>query len=390
MPNLYFDNASTTFPSSKAKGEMLRILETYPGNPSSSHAYGKDAKRFLEETREDVATLLGLDKSFKNYIYFTSSATEANNIVLQSLLNSPSFKGDVIITNSEHPSITSNVGILEKMGFRILRAKAKNGIVTREAVEELLTPNTVLVESIFVNNILGSKNDIADIAKCVKDYSLRIGRRIHFHTDAVQSIGKTEFNLSSLMECGVTSASFSSHKFYAPRGAGILFLSSDKVQALSQGGGQERGLRGGTENIAAIGALKVALEDVQNNIKNDIKKISILRKTLLDNLSSSKVRFKVLSPTLDGSFVPNILSIALLGLPGEVCVRALQEKGISVGTTSACASNAKKSDKNALALMGFSKSESASAIRISFSHSQTQDDVNALSDALESVYSCYA
>ena len=387
MSNLYFDNAATTFPSPESVKEYVRILNKFPGNPSSSHTLGKKSKEFLEKTRESVASSLDLDN--KNEIYFTSCATESNNIVLQSLLFL-NKKGRVILTNSEHPSISNNQTILKQYGFDVKIAKSKNGIVTLNAIEELLNEDTILVELIYINNILGTKNDILSLGDCIKSYSNKIGKTILFHTDAVQTIGKTEISLNELKKHGVTSASFSGHKFYAPRGTGILFSTSPLIHSLSRSGGQENGTRGGTENLASIGSTAFALKNTIENIKNDINTISKLKNIFLEKLSQTQIKYKILSHLDNSTSVPNILSLSIMGLPGEVCVRALSEKGIFIGTTSACSANAKSEEKNALSVMGYSKDVSTNAIRISFSHDQTEEDIHKCVTALNNVYNEYS
>lgn len=384
MSSLYFDSAATTppsFSSINAYNEALKYFE----NPSSAYDNAKKVKVLLEEARLRCASSLSLSKEEAHHLFFTSCATESNSIVLQSVIRN--YKtGRVIITNGEHPSVKNNSFILKRCGFEVISLPSKNGFVNPLDLEKALTPNTVLVSIIYVNNVIGTKNDISSLASLVKNYAKSISKNITFHTDCVQAIGKTEFSLNEFTTSGVNAATFSSHKFYAPRGCGILYSNSDNIRALSEGGGQENGRRGGTENVAAIYAASIALEEEQKLIKNHIKTISLLKDEFLKKISTLPF-ITVLTPKENS--VPSIISISLKKMPGEITVRSLSKSGISIGTTSACSANAKKNEKNILQDMGFSPSNAESAIRISFSPLNTIEDVNTLALELEKFYNTY-
>ena len=386
MGSLYFDNAATTKPSNLSVNAYNKALEIY-ANPSSSHSEGDKAKKALNKARKETALALGLQDGDEKHIFFTSSATECNSIVLQSVIRN--YKsGRIIISSAEHPSVKNNSFILERCGFEVVMLPSKNGKVEEDDLKNALTPDTVLVSIIYVSNLIGTKNDILMLSKIVKGYSKSIGKDITFHTDCVQAIGKTEFLLSELKEAGVDAASFSGHKFYAPRGTGILFSSKSSIRALSEGGGQESGVRGGTENLASIIATTEALKEEQNLIKNHIKTIQVLKDTFLDKITLLPF-VKTLTPGDNYETVPSIISLSLKGLPGEITVRALSNMGIFVGTTSACSANAKKNERNALSLLGFDAKTSEGAIRVSFSNKNTTDDVITLANAIEKVYNTY-
>lgn len=383
MKRLYLDNAATTIPSDASINELNRVLREIPGNPSSSHKLGLEAKNTLRNARELVSGALSVPSK---HIFFTSGATESNNIVLQSLIGEHK-KGRIIITDGEHPSIKSSESILKKCGFEVVRAKAKHGITTREDIEKLLTPDTVLVSVIFVNNVLGTKNDIEGISASVKAYSKEASRPILFHTDAVQAIGKCELNLSLLKN--VDALSLSGHKFNAPRGCGILYTKSPLVRSLSKAGGQEEGVRGGTENLAAISATALALKEAVSNLEAKLSGMRELKSRFLELLKELLPKARILSSTVDEESVPNIISISLPGLPGEVALRALSEENIYVGTTSACSANAKKDEKNSLTLMGFDPKEAASALRISPSYDTSLEDITYLAHTIRKIYNIY-
>lgn len=384
MSSLYFDNAATTIPSKKSIEAYNETLVNFPGNPSSSHALGQKARECLKIARERIANSLDIDAP--SSIIFTSSATESNNIVMQSPIMGLK-KGRIIISKSEHPSVAENKTILEHLGFEVVCLSSKYGLVDEEELKNKLTPDTILVAIIYVNNTNGAVNDIPSLANTVKEYNKEMHKNILFHTDAVQSVGKFHISARDLTKCGVTSFSLSSHKFNAPRGCGILYSTSETIRSLSKGGGQENTKRGGTENLASIVATGVALKDTEDNIESAVSHYTSLKETLIRELTKSiGSSFKVLSPQ---ESTPGIVSLSLKGLIGEIIVRALSDKGIYIGTTSACSSNAKKSDKNALTNMGYSSMDAQGTIRVSFSYENTTDDVIMLTKVLSDVYQKY-
>ena len=384
MSSLYFDNASTTFPSENSVKVFNATLTQFPGNPSSSHKLGEEAFKCLTQAREQVASLLCTDEP--SSIVFTSSATEANNIVMQSLIACEK-RGRVIISDAEHPSIAENKTILERCGFEVVTLKTEYGIVNKDELMKKLTPDTVLVAIMYVNNVTGAVNDIPTLASTVLEYKNNMKKNILFHADAVQAAGKISINADTLKKCGVTSLSFSGHKFNAPRGCGILLSSNALIRSLSKGGGQENGRRAGTENLAAICSTAAALKKALEDIKTTEKHYSELKATLIGELNKKiGSSLKVLS--LENS-TPAIVSLSLKGLAGEITVRAASEKGIYIGTTSACSSNAKKSDKKALVNMGYSAQEERDAIRVSFCKDNTKDDVLTLCNTLSDIFQKY-
>ena len=384
MSSLYFDNAATTFPSEKSMMVFSDTLIRFPGNPSSSHRLGQEAQSCLTNARKQVASLLNI-KDLSSVI-FTSSATESNNIVMQSLILGEK-RGRIIISSSEHPSISENKTVLEHCGFEVVTLKTEYGTVTKEELIKNLTPDTVLVAIMYVNNVNGAVNNIPMLARTVSDYKNEMHKNILFHTDAVQAAGKIHLDADKLKEAGVTSFSLSGHKFNAPRGCGILFATSVQTRSLSKGGGQENTKRPGTENLAAILATAASLKDATEKTEIQKKHYAELKDILLSMLLKKLGNaLKILSPEAS---TPSIVSVSLKGLAGEITVRATSEKGIYIGTTSACSSNAKKSEKKSLINMGYSAQDERDAIRISFSENNTKDDVITLANALIDIYQKY-
>lgn len=384
MSSLYFDNASTTFPSENSVKVFNATLTQFPANPSSSHKLGEEAFKCLTQAREQVASLLCTDEP--SSVVFTSSATEANNIVMQGLIACEK-RGRVIISDAEHPSIAENKTILERCGFEVVTLKTEYGIVNKDELMKKLTPDTVLVAIMYVNNVTGAVNDIPTLASTVLEYKNNMKKNILFHADSVQAAGKISINADTLKKCGVTSLSFSGHKFNAPRGCGILLSSNALIRSLSKGGGQENGRRAGTENLAAICSTAASLKEATEDLKTTEKHYSELKATLIGELNKKiGSSLKVLS--LENS-TPAIVSLSLKGLAGEITVRAASEKGIYIGTTSACSSNAKKSDKKALVNIGYSAQEERDAIRVSFCKDNTKDDVLTLCNTLSDIFQKY-
>ncbi|MFA7019527.1 MAG: aminotransferase class V-fold PLP-dependent enzyme, partial [Sphaerochaetaceae bacterium] len=234
----YFDWAATAPISEQALYTYHKVAKEYPGNPSSLHKEGQRSAKRLAAEREKTADLLQVAPE---QIYYTAGGTESNSIVLNSLLwkRKP---GRIIFSGLEHSSILQYRHFLETKGFEVISIRSPGGFVDIEALQENLTDNTQLVCVMLVNNILGTVQDLTSIAKILRQRA----KPIHLHCDAVQAVGKISFNLSDL---DVDSASFSAHKFQGPRGTGILYQKSNTLQSLSRGGGQEQGLRSGTEHL---------------------------------------------------------------------------------------------------------------------------------------------
>ncbi|MCK9599389.1 MAG: aminotransferase class V-fold PLP-dependent enzyme, partial [Sphaerochaeta sp.] len=242
----YFDNAATTSMSRSALDAYTKAVVQYRGNPSSLHQEGRDAKAFLEQTRADLAGLLGVDPLS---LTFTSGATESNAIILNSLIWKER-KGQVILSGIEHPSVSEYARLLKQLGWKVTTLAAPNGFVQKEDLQKALSSETRLVCIMLVNNVVGTIQDVGGLVEVVRAFeSEHNNRKIHVHTDATQALGKIRFDLQAM---GIDSASFSAHKLHGPRGVGLLYNTNAGIESLSRGGLQERGLRPGTENIGGI------------------------------------------------------------------------------------------------------------------------------------------
>lgn len=352
LSEFYFDNAATTIISPEALKSYSECALEYMGNPSANHREGQRAHEKLEEERRLFASKL---KIKPEQLFFTSGATESIQIVLSSLLWAKS-PGEVIISKIEHEAVSSWSGILKEKGWVVKTLKAKGGFVSPEELEESITEKTRLVAIMMVNNVTGAIQDIDTLVKVTRRKEKEFGRKIFFFSDCVQALGKIPFSLTSL---DIDGACFSSHKIAGARGIGALFLKKGEIQTLAKAGGQEKGVRGGTENLPSIAAFTSAYLSCPEDM-SDIEEIyNETRKIFQEN------GIKILSPETNTS--PFILSITT-PLPSEVLTRMLIDKGWCVSSGSACSNNAKGKGEGILQAMGFSAKDSRGAIRISFFH----------------------
>ena len=304
--DFYFDNAATTRISEKALKAYIETANTFFGNPSSIHRAGQMAKKELEKRREECASILGVEPS---NIVFTSGATDSIAIFFSSLLwQEP---GEILISRIEHEAVSSWLEILKKYGWKITYLKARKGFVSPEEVKEKLSEDTKLVAVMAVNNSTGAIQHIEEIGKVLREYEKDNRKRILFFSDCVQALGKTNLNLKTF---DVDGASFSAHKINGPRGIGILYLKNpNSLRSIAPAGGQEKGKRGGTENLPAIAAMTEALKEWYEKREETEKRILEYNLNLRKALSDLNI--KILSP--DDSFSPYILSVAT-ALPSKL------------------------------------------------------------------------
>lgn len=373
MRTHYFDWAATTPISDKALQTYIESAKNYSANPSALHAEGKKARQFLEEQRAQIAKFLNVENK---QLIFTSGATESNAIVLNSLLLRPKA-GGVIFSSLEHDSMLQYNSFLTLKGFKVELLKGSRGFVTAQGLENLLTDDTQLVSIMLVSNVLGTIQNIKELVKVVRSYEERGGRKIHVHCDATQALGKIDFDLGEL---DLDSASFSAHKINGPRGVGLLYLKSGRIEVISRGGSQEMGIRGGTENVAAIAAMRCAIEESLTDLETKRLKAIKLRELFEKKISNCKA-VTLLSPNYNDNCVANILMVAT-NAPSEVFTRILYDKGFCVSSGSACSNNAPNKKNNLLLLNGFTDKEAANALRISFGYDTTEEQITKLAETI--------
>ena len=360
---LYFDNAATTKISKTSLEEYVKASECF-FNPSSLYAESGKAKSLIEECRSYI--LKQLKGKPKSTLIFTGSATESNNAVLKAHITRKDKK--YIFSAGEHSSIYETAKKYQGQGFNVVFIPLnKNGSVNVDALMNELDNSVALVSIIYVSNETGAINDIKEITSQIKGFN----KNIIVHTDGVQALGKVDINLKEL---GVDYFTMSAHKINGPKGIGALYIAEpNKFKPFITGGGQEMGLRSGTENIPAICAFKQAVKDLS------IKDYSKHKQAILDNLSGDYVLVS------DENCVDNILSICFKGVRGETILHMLESKGYLVGTGSACNS---KAGHNRVLSSIVSNDYIEGAIRISFDD-VTIDDCKNMAKELSNAVKVY-
>ena len=365
--------------SDSALTEYVACARKYIGNPSSTHGLGVQAAERLVEERRKTANLLGTSPS---NIYFTSGGTESDSIIISSLLKSPS-PGEIITTGIEHSAVLEWKKTLEAAGWKFTVLTCPGGYLKPETLEKALNDKVRMVAIMKVNNVTGTIQDTKVLAQLIRAKEKEYGRHIHFHCDAVQALGKIPFKLS---EEDFDSAAFSAHKFKGPRGVGILYNRNKAITSLSRGGGQENGLRPGTENLAGICAMNKALEEALANLDANYNKILAFRTKISD--LAKELGIKIISPIsrANNSFSPYLISISVKPIPSEVFLRVMSDKGFCLSAGSACSSNTKGKAEGVLAAMNVDTMDRRSSIRISFGPDNTEEEVVLLCNAIKDTY----
>ena len=377
---IYFDNSATTKMAPEALETYSQVVTKIWGNPSSLHKLGDRAHGLLEASRKQVADLLGVNT---DEIYFTSGGTESNNTAIKGTAWAKREFGKHIITSSvEHASVANTFTELENLGFRVTRLPVdKEGRVNPEDLKAALDKDTTLVSIMGVNNEIGTIQPIKEISEILADYP-----NIHFHVDNVQALGKGIWD--QVFTSRVDMMSFSSHKFHGPRGIGILYKKRGRMlMPLCEGGGKEKGLRSGTENLAAIAAMAKAARLLLTDEKEKADREYAIKEKISKYLAG-KPGIHIFSP-LKADFAPHILCFALEGIRGETLVHTLEDQDIYISTTSACAS--KKADEaSTLVAMKTPDAIATSAVRLSFDESNTLEEADEFIAAFDEIYQHFA
>jgi len=369
---VYLDNNATTFPDPRVVETVQRHLSGVGGNPSSLHHQGRAARDVVQEARRRVAKLIG---ARPRRIVFTAGGSEANNLAIKGTAFARSEEGRHIVTTAvEHPAILNACRFLERIGFRVTYLDVdSDGRVPPDAVAAALTDDTILVSVMLANNETGTVHPVEEIAALTRE------RDIWMHTDAVQAMGKIPVNVESL---GVDLLSLSGHKFHGPKGVGALYVREGvKLEPLVHGGGQEAGLRAGTEDVPAIAGLGHAAELAGLAVERR-EAVRVLRDRLEDGI------LEILPDArLNGAReqrLPNTLNLTLPGLRGESLVIALDQKGVALSSGSACKSG-DPAPSHALLAMGLSEEEAHCSVRFSLSRDTTEEDIESTLQALREV-----
>jgi cysteine desulfurase len=389
MDKIYLDNAATTPVDERVADAMIPYLKGKFGNASSVHSIGREAKVLLEDTRDLVAYNLGVRPS---EIYFTSGASEANNFAVKGMAFSMLWrtagikKSHIISSKIEHPSVIDTLGYLkERFGFNISFIENDNfGVIDLQSLKDLITDDTFLICVMHANNEIGIINNVSAVSEITGE------RKIHLHTDCVQSFGKIPFKINDI---GANTVSISAHKIYGPKGIGALYIKRDtNIDKLIHGGKQERGRRGGTENIACIAGFKKAIEILKDDMESDAANYKKLKTLLVENLKNDfgdKIIYNSVTGQDDShKGLNNILNFSFdpvkIKTDPETLLIKLDMRGIEVSSGSACSSGTVK-PSHVIKALGWDDKTAATSIRVSFGRFNTDSDVNDFSRVLKEI-----
>jgi len=371
---IYFDNAASTAVHPEVVKEMLPYFDVQYGNPSSIHQFGRKTKNAIEKARKQVAALIGAEP---DEITFTSGGTESNNTIFYGIkFQGAKFEGSQIITSSiEHDAVLKPIREFEKNGCQVTYLPVdEHGIVNSDNITNSITPQTVMVSIMFANNEVGTIQPIKEISKICNKY------QIPLHTDAVQAAGKVPINVKEL---GVDALSISSHKINGPKGVGALFIKKGfTVVPYILGGGQENGMRSGTENVASIVGFGKACEIAKERLNKNISHFQALHSSMLSKIVKEIPHVKLNGHTEKRIF--NNIHLTFLGVNGEDLIIKLDEHGIAASTGSACSVHTQKAS-HVLKAMGFNHEQITGSLRISFGYMNTLDEVEQAVEVLKKV-----
>lgn len=364
------DHSATTPVAPEVLQAMLPYLSDKFGNASTLHSFGLEAKEALEDSREKVAKLLG---AMPAEIIFTSGGTESDNLALKGIARRNKDKGKHIITTSvEHPAILETCRKLEKEGFSVTYLPVTGeGLVDLVTLEAAIRPDTILISVMHANNEIGTIQPLEEIGRLAAE------KDIYLHTDAVQSVGKIPTDVNAL---GVDSLSLSAHKLYGPKGVGALYIRrGTKLESIVQGGGHERGLRSGTENVAGIVGLAMAAELCVESMAAEEQRLA----GLTDRLAAL-VLGKVKDAWINGTMkrrLPGSLNFGFSYVEGESLLLFLDSKGIAVSTGSACSSH-KLEPSHVLLSLGLKPEQCHGSLRITMGRSNTLEEVDYVAQSI--------
>ena len=370
MKPIYMDHSATTPVAPEVLAAMLPYFSDKFGNASSLHGFGREAKEALEESRQKLARLLNADPE---EIVFTSGGTESDNIALRGIAYKNRNSGRHIITSQiEHPAILETCRSLEQEGFSVTYLPVnREGLVDLSELERAIRPDTILISIMHANNEIGTIQPLEEIG------SLAAERDIYLHTDAVQTVGKIPVDVEAM---GADLLSLSAHKLYGPKGVGALYIRrGTKIQSLATGGGHERGLRSGTENVPGIVGLARAADLAREEMAAEGQRLTELRDRL-----AALVLQRVKEAWINGSMekrLPGSLNFGFSYVEGESLLLYLDSKGVAVSTGSACSSH-KLEPSHVLLALGLKPEECHGSLRITMGRSNSQEDADYVAECI--------
>lgn len=370
MKRIYMDHSATTPVAPEVMEAMLPYFSEKFGNASSLHSFGLEARQALEASREKVAKLLGANPE---EITFTSGGTESDNLALKGIAYRNRELGKHIITSCiEHPAILETCRKLEKDGFEVTYLPVtRDGFVDLAALESAIRKDTILISIMHANNEIGTIQPLEEIGRLAAE------KDIYFHTDAVQSVGKIPTDVNAL---GVDLLSLSAHKLYGPKGVGALYIRrGTRLSSIIQGGGHERGLRSGTENVSGVVGLARAADLARDTMIQEAERLA----GLCDRLAK-RVLANVKDAWINGSMtkrLPGNLNFSFRYVEGESLLLFLDSKGIGVSTGSACSSK-KLEPSHVLLSLGLKPEECHGSLRLSMGRSNTQEEVDFVAECI--------
>lgn len=371
----YFDNAATTAVFPEVKDIMIKLMDEDYGNPSSLHMKGIEAEKYIKHATAQIAKEL---KCLEKEIVFTSGGTESNNLAIIGSALAHRRAGKHIITSEiEHASVSATMDYLSKEGYEIsVIGVDSDGRINLEELKNALRPDTILVSVMYVNNEIGTVQPIEELSKIVKAYN----QSVLIHVDAVQAFGKMRFSPKKL---GVDLLSISGHKIHGPKGSGALYI-KDKtlIRPIIYGGGQQKSMRSGTENVPAIAGMGLAAELMYKDHDNKIEYIKNLKEYFIANIIKLENVFD------NSGDAPHIASISFVGIRSEVMLHALEDKGIYVSSGSACSSN-KPHVSNVLKSINLDKDKLESTLRFSFCEFNTMEQIDYAIKVIEEILPIY-
>lgn len=370
---IYVDHSATTYVKPEVLAEMLPYFSDKYGNASSIYTKGQESRTAIEKAREQVARAIGAEA---REIFFTASASEANNWMIKGVVEAQAAKGNHIITSAiEHPAVLEVCKYMEKKGCQVTYLPVdENGFVNPEDVKQAITDKTILISIMFANNEIGTIQPIAQIGQIAKEAG------VYFHTDAVQAVGNLEIDVKSM---GIDALSLSAHKFYGPKGVGALYIKKGvKVANLIHGGHQERGKRAATENVPGVVGMGKAIEMAVSNMKANNEKLRTLRDKTIQTILETIPYVK-----LNGDRekrLPGHVNISFEFIEGESLLLMLNMHGIYGSSGSACTSGS-LDPSHVLLAIGLSHEIAHGSLRISYGAVNTMEDVDKILEVLPGI-----